>query len=273
MASVTGVLDDDALVQFVRDGYVLLPHAFDAEVAARGRAAVWREIGLSPDRPEQWTERFVHLKRTLRGGPFDAVMTPRVASAFDQLLGAGAGAWRFGEAYGWWPVLFPGHLADRGPTDLGWHVDGGSTERHLDSPEQGLVTLFLFSDIEPGGGGTALRVGSHRAVARLLAAHEPRGLSVEDLRAQLPRAGSEPIVEVVGQAGDLALVHPFLIHAVNANRSDRVRFACNPVVSLRAPMQLRAPGSPVETAIHDALDPSRPPLPVKRSKWSARWGR
>ena len=45
----------------------------------------------------------------------------------------------------------------------GWH-------RHfLFSKEVGVVANMFFSEVVPGGGGTALAVGSHRLAAQILA--------------------------------------------------------------------------------------------------------
>jgi ectoine hydroxylase-related dioxygenase (phytanoyl-CoA dioxygenase family) len=153
--------------------------------------------------------------------------------------------------FGWWPVLFPGSKGPRG-----WHVDGEDFRHYLTSPEQGLIPIFLFSDVAPGDGGTAVVVGSHQTVARLLADAEPSGLRPADLRRKLPPVDGARVVEVTGEAGDVAMLHPFLVHGWSANLGRDVRFACNPRYSLKEPMQLdRADGafSPVEEAIRRAL--------------------
>lgn len=101
-----------------------------------------------------------------------------------------------------------------------------------------------------------MAVGSHRAVARLLADAEPSGLRPRELRRKLPPVNDAQTVEVKGEAGDVAMLHPFLIHGWSANRGANVRFACNPRYSLNAPMELdRADRafSPVEEAIRRAL--------------------
>src|SRR5256885_970825 len=114
--------DEATIDAFARDGFVVLRGAFDHVVASAGCAYLWRELGLSRDRPDQWRDPFVHIRRVFHDGPFPLVMNPRIAGAFDQLLGAGR--WHFNETYGWWPLLFPGYLARKRPADLGWHVDG-----------------------------------------------------------------------------------------------------------------------------------------------------
>ena len=53
---------------------------------------------------------------------------------------------------------------------VGWHKDGDFFRHFLDSPEQGLLTFVLWSDIEPRGGGTFVAADSVPVVARTLAA-------------------------------------------------------------------------------------------------------
>jgi hypothetical protein len=40
------------------------------------------------------------------------------------------------------------------PSSPDWHKDGDFFRHFLDSPEQGLLTIVLWSDIEERGGGT-----------------------------------------------------------------------------------------------------------------------
>ncbi len=141
----------------------------------------------------------VHVQRSFSGEPFDGIIGDRLRVAIDQLAGVGRAIVH--ECFGWWPVLFPGF-----PGPGGWHVDGSNFHHHLTSREQGLVTLFLFSDIGPGDGGTPVARGSHHAVARLLAAAEPPGLSLAELQAKLPPVDPAGILEVTGEAGDVAML-------------------------------------------------------------------
>jgi len=41
------------------------------------------------------------------------------------------------------------------------------------------------------------------------------------------------IAHLAGKAGDVALMHPFLVHGFGANQGQSIRFACNPLVQLR----------------------------------------
>jgi len=235
--------------QFIEEGYVVLREGFSRQVADAGRAFIWNEMGLSPGDSSAWTETIVHLQTGFDCHPFTQVLNPRLEDAIEHLMGPGRGV--IHGYMGWWPVLFPGF---EGPG--GWHLDGSTFHHHLTSREQGLVSLFLFSDVGPGDGGTAVARRSHRAVARMLEAAEPGGLAFEELHVRLPRPEPRDIVEITGSAGDVALLHPFLIHGFNENRGESVGFACNPQFPQRAPMELdRSDGdhSPVEEAIRRAL--------------------
>ena len=59
-----------------------------------------------------------------------------------------------------------------GPKDLdGWHVDGDFFTHFLDSPEQGLLVIPLWSDIVENGGGTMVCSDGIGRVARWLVSH------------------------------------------------------------------------------------------------------
>ena len=140
-------------------------------------------------------------------------------------------------------MRFPVAEADRWAAPLdGWHIDGG---RPALAARASVVVLPLLTAIRPGGGGTALLRGSHRAVARMLRGNAricPQEIALAELRAR----GSSAVVEATGrvrgphhrirphhthrtmgwwndsriytyvQAGDLLLMHPHLVHAPSA---------------------------------------------------------
>jgi hypothetical protein len=49
-----------------------------------------------------------------------------------------------------------------------WHNDGDFFVHFLDSPEQALLVIPLWSDIEPKGGGTAVCVDGIKYIAKHL---------------------------------------------------------------------------------------------------------
>ena len=118
------------------------------------------------------------------------------------------------------------------------------------------MLIFLFSDIEPGDGGTAISVGSHKTTARVLKEAEPDGLDVHELAKRVGSLPRENMLEATGEAGDVFVMHPFMLHARSMNTGKRVRFICNPCISLKEPMKLQRDDqeySAVERAIVEAL--------------------
>ena len=129
----------------------------------------------------------------------------------------------------------------------------------------GVLPLLLFSDVAARNGGTALATGSHLAVAKILFEHAGgvRGGRLSELaRARLPWRGYARVAEACGEAGDVVLCHPMLLHArsTNLQRPDAagVRFVCNPCIRMKEDFRLDdgASGgatpyqfSPVERAI------------------------
>ncbi|KAE8908434.1 hypothetical protein PF005_g13291 [Phytophthora fragariae] len=254
-------LDQESINSFVRNGFVLLPRAFPQSTADKCRQLIWSRLGqdgITPD-PTTWVERhgIPELYTKEDDSTWGQVVTPRLKQAMDQLCGDGR--WEdFG--LGWWMVTFPGQTEPPWGAAGKWHVDGASYQHHVDSLESGLLLIFLFSDIGPGEGGTALSVGSHKWVARLLEKNEPRGMKGGAVSYQARQFRRREVVEVNGKAGDVVLVHPFLLHARSKNLGQKgvesVRIMCNPNVRLHHKMRLdRADGaySPVEQAIVDAL--------------------
>ena len=149
------------------------------------------------------------------------------------------------------------------PEAGGWHKDGDFFRHFLDSPEQGLLTIVIWSDIAPRGGGTFVACDSVAPVARLLAAH-PEGVSP----AGAPEASFGSLIhqchefaELTGCIGDVALIHPYLLHASSQNLSGKARFITNPPVMLREPMVFSRPESadfsPVERAVLRGLGVER----------------
>jgi hypothetical protein len=140
----------------------------------------------------------------------------------------------------------------------GWHIDGDYFKRFLDSPEQGLLCLILWSDVSAKEGGTFLACDSIGKVARLLLAN-PQGLDPRPFTSLYKEC--EDFVEITGGAGDVILCHPFMIHAPSPKTRNHVRLLTNPPIPLLEPMQFNRPDaadfSPVERCILRSLGVER----------------
>lgn len=244
-------LTPSEIEQFIHLGYVMVRGAFPAKLADGILPWVWNETGFDPQNRAGWTKPFVHVRKFFQGGAFESVYTPRLRGAVDDVLGAGR--WEVPNRSGWWPVRFPGFDAPPWrPPESGWHIDGVH-QHHLDSREQGVLGIMVFSEIGSGDGGTAIVPGSHLTAARILAEAEPHGLTPDEFSrrvAATPRGGA---IEITGEPGDFALMHPLMLHASSPNTGNRVRIITNKCFPLNEKMNLRradpADSSPVEQAI------------------------
>jgi hypothetical protein len=260
---VSGPLTSAQIEQFVVAGYCVLRAAFTPAQAAAARAEVWRRMeekaAIREDDPATWPEAY-DIEEHLTHPAVLECFTDRLAAAVEQLTGPGR--WRGERRWGFWPVNFS-YLADRpyDVPDFGWHVDGNWFRHTLDCPNQGLLVIGLFSDVEPGWGGTVLSLGSHRQTARVLAAH-PAGLHHRTLFSKVLAEPLGNFWEATGCAGDVVLAHPFMFHARGIKQGGPPRMISNTEAGLRHPLRVsprdRDVAAPVELAIHRAL--AEPPL-------------
>jgi hypothetical protein len=152
-------------------------------------------------------------------------------------------------------------------------VDGDFFVHYLDSPEQALLVVPLWSDIVPNGGGTIICPAGIPIIAKHLYDHpegvSPRMVSRHDnptfasegsdlsfyinIAKQMP---DEAFVEVTGEVGDVYLLHPLMLHSASNNTLRKVRVITNPPVSVKEPFNFnRADGrySVVEQKTLNAL--------------------
>lgn len=140
---------------------------------------------------------------------------------------------------------------DRVRRDAFWHIDTPSPDTTLVDRFDALTLLVLWSDVEEHGGGTLFAPDSLDRLVQELAAHgrvdtAARGFGprlvarCRDLRAQ------------VGRAGDVLVLHPFVLHARPANHRAAVRILENPTFTVRRPLDYRRTNphpSPVEACV------------------------
>ena len=245
-------LGDDQVEQFIQDGFVRIGRAFPRDVAKECCGLLWRETGCDPADPASWTRPVIRISHH-DGKPFrKAVNTPILHAAFDRLVGKGR--WRPRRNIGGFPIRFP-HPDD--PGDTGWHIDGLEDSFSLASEGRALVMLFLFSDVGRFDAPTRIRIGSHRPMARRLAAGGDAGLPTEETSRAAKRLNIFAEALATGEAGTVYLCHPFLVHAAQRHRGTSPRFLAQPPLHSKQPFELeREDGdySPVEMAIRQALE-------------------
>ena len=243
---------------FVEHGFVTLPDCFSRTEAEAYVAEAYATLGYDAGDPATW-ERDLFIGEA---GPDSRIrdFSPKLWAAVCQLLGGEQRLDWPDATLGWWVINFS-RGADTpwqapGPDVGGWHTDGNGHRHFLDSPEQGLLVLPLFSDVGPQGGGTFLATDSLPVIARFLRDH-PEGILPREFPYPSLVSQCREFLETTGRIGDAALVHPHLLHNFSQNHSGCPRFMKNINVTLREPMNLnRFDGcySPVEQAILHSLD-------------------
>jgi hypothetical protein len=257
-------LSDEQVEQFLRRGFVTIGGCFSREVADSWVDQAWRRIGYRADDPSTWLEKRVHLPD---GSAVDALeFAPRAWHAAVELVG---GADRLHLPWRWTDGLIAnlGVGGDRPwqpPSAAvgGWHKDGDFFRHFLDSPEQGLLTFVLWTDMLSTGGGTFVAADSVPVVARFLRDH-PEGVLPDDFPYAELISQCSDFVEMTGRAGDVVLLHPFLLHATSQNVLRVARFISNPPLALKAPLNFDRPDpsdhSLVELAVLRGLGTERLP--------------
>ncbi|MCV7172012.1 mitomycin antibiotics/polyketide fumonisin biosynthesis protein [Mycobacterium manitobense] len=220
--------------EFIRDGFARLAGAARRETADAARDLLWRQIGLSPDEPENWNAPVKWAADLTGHGPFGEISrSPRLADALD--LVCGRGGWLPRGALGNIPVRFP---AQPPAEDRGWHIDANTPAPDgswaISGRPHTLLLLTLLSDVGPDDAPTRIRIGSHRRVAAALG---DRRSSFEDSAPLVDEASERcPVGYATGEPGDMYLVHPFTVHAADEHRGITPRFMAQAPVMLTRPL-------------------------------------
>ncbi|EED81036.1 predicted protein [Postia placenta Mad-698-R] len=243
---------------FMENGYVVIKQGFTKEKAAEWTKNMWTRLGLDPNDKSTWDRERIHMPWHKRESV--ATFAPKAWDAIQDLLG---GEERIDEQSSSWGDSFIVNLGtpelegpDKhvAPKELdNWHVDGDFFVHFLDSPEQALLVIPLYSDIKPRGGGTYISPDGVDLIAPYLAAHPegvlPTGLSFTPSTSTCAEPKDDPhywshlkeikrctrFVEVTGEIGDVVLMHPLMLHSASKNHLREARVITNPPVSLREP--------------------------------------
>ncbi|EIN12925.1 hypothetical protein PUNSTDRAFT_131157 [Punctularia strigosozonata HHB-11173 SS5] len=263
-------LTPEDIDHFLEYGYIRIDGAFTREASAQWTSELWPRLGMDPKDKSTWpTDRDrIHMPDTKRIKVAD--FAPKAWAAICDLLG---GEDRIDEKSATWSNGFIVNLGLHElvgrepllPKELdNWHVDGDFFIHFLDSPEQALLVIPVFSDIEPRGGGTYICPDGIDIIAKYLHSH-PEGVMPVD-RQFVPSTGTnspmDPVdtsvpgywshlrevqrcshfVEMTGKIGDVVLMHPLMMHSASKNHLRTPRVITNPPVSLKEPFRFDGSG-------------------------------
>ncbi|KAK7058317.1 hypothetical protein VNI00_001948 [Paramarasmius palmivorus] len=242
---------------FLNHGYVVVKNAFDRERAAEFTDTMWIRLGLDPQDKSTWTKERIHMPYYRRVPVAD--FAPKAWYAIQDLLG---GEERIADSDSTWGDNF---IVNFGRSDLegsepispkdldNWHVDGDFFVHYLDSPEQALLVIPIFSDIKPSGGGTFIAPDGIGLVAQYLAKHSegvlPTGFAFTPSNTTASPYSEDPeyfshleevkkcqqFLEMTGEVGDVVLLHPLMLHSASENYLRVPRVITNPPVKLKEP--------------------------------------
>jgi hypothetical protein len=251
------VLTSAQRAEFEGRGFVRLRAAFSRAEAAAMEARVWRFLerryGAQRDAPGSWPAIQATGLRNLRGQHvFEPIGGEETTGALDDLLGVGA--WKRPSHWGSFLVNFPSSGRTWRVPSAVWHTDFSYVAPS--GPLFGALLFSFLSDVPPGAGGTAVVAGSHRVIRRFVGARPKRKLEKmkqvrlallrsdpwleclaspeEDLErhTRLTTPGCEvdgvpvQVEELSGEAGDVIVGHPWLLHAGAPNCGERPRLMC-----------------------------------------------
>jgi len=258
MAQEMKVLETEQIDHFLKNGYVRIPKCFDRRIADECSSFAFERLGYDPNDPSTWEEPRVHLPHMN-----EVDVREFAPKAWDGICDLMGGEERVKQPVTWrdgficnFNLYVDQPWQPPSADSQGWHKDGDWFKHFLDSPEQGLLTIVIWSDILPQSGGTFVAPDSVGHVARQLVNYPQRQLNKDAQFGKLI-SNCEQFEEVTGEVGDVILIHPFMLHAASGNPSGRARFITNPAVSLNEPMCFTRPDgyySFVEQAILNALN-------------------
>ncbi|TVR46799.1 MAG: hypothetical protein EA425_16775, partial [Puniceicoccaceae bacterium] len=247
---------------FNTHGWVVVKGCLSKEVTDWSLRHCFDRLGYDPADSSTWKEARIHMPNTIKRDCRE--FAPKLWNAVCQVLG---GEERIHEPY----TIGDGYIvnlregADQpwrepGPECPGWHKDGDFFRHFLDSPEQGLLTIVAWTEMRHRGGATLIAPDSIGVVARYFAEH-PEGLLPREIETKKLIARCSEFMEAVADAGDVYLLHPYMLHAVSQNHLGVIRIITNPPAHLKEPMKFDredpADFSPVERAVLRGLGVDR----------------
>ena len=247
------ILSDEQAQSFLDKGYLIVKDCLDLTIAQQWIDQAYLRLGYDPHSPSSWEKDIVWMDHQNKL-PISDVAPKAWAAILDvvggqerletQVMGKPKTHFSSINSFVWSDAFIVNFHRGAGepwqPPSAkvtGWHKDGSYFRHFLDSREQALLTVVLWSDMRHQGGGTFVAPDSVRVVARYLLEH-PEGVAPGDFNYQALIQQCSQFEELTGKAGDFVILHPFMLHASSQNVLGVPRFMTNPPVVLKEPLNL-----------------------------------
>ena len=241
--------------EFDHTGIMRLPGAIAPKETQEMLNLVWDAVeqrtDVRRDDPRTWKGQRVMGKQDLPASTtFAQIGSPAICDTLDRLFGRSK--WQRPERWASMLVTFPDSAAKWSVPHTTWHLDFPASRDF-----EGLFAARLFvclARLTRGGGGTVFVAGSHRLVQKLISDSDADQIRSAEARKALIRAHpwvkslcspdgktdrvgqfmnrsarltggvDARVVEMTGEAGDVLLTHPLLLHAAatNCTQSPRI---------------------------------------------------
>lgn len=250
------VLNEQQVQSFLDKGYLVVPDCLDTSIANRWIDEAYQRLGYDPNDPSTWEVDIIWMDhrnqmpvRTLAPKAWDAILDvvggeERLET---QVMQIESKHFSTINSFEWSDAFIANfHRGSDQPWQPpsanvgGWHKDGSYFRHFLDSREQALLTIVLWSDMLHQGGGTFISPDSVRVMARFLYDH-PEGVQPREIDSKALISQCKEFEEITGKAGDFVILHPFILHASSQNTIRKPRFMTNPPIVLKEPMNLNRP--------------------------------
>ncbi|MFP6722939.1 MAG: phytanoyl-CoA dioxygenase family protein [Candidatus Poribacteria bacterium] len=222
---------------FLRDNFVVIEDAFCRKLATEWVTNFNRVNGIELDRPSTWPENGAKLYPSNQQMHISE-FSPLAYEVVCEFLGGEdqieTRSLNVGDGFNInFSVSADQEWQPPGPESTGYHKDGWFFKHFLDSPEQALLVLVIWSDIKPKSGGTFFIPDSADHIIKFLYRH-PEGVNHNYGWNYFAKDCSD-FRELTASAGDIVILHPFMLHARSNNPSGRIRYMNNKCVSLWEP--------------------------------------
>ncbi|KAG8355726.1 hypothetical protein FVEN_g6441 [Fusarium venenatum] len=249
-------LTEEQKQHFIENGWLKIESAFTADQAAPLMTDIQDRLSVDLNDKTTWKQWRTNLKPTqwVRASEF----APKAWEAICELSGGEDRMdpegcfWSNGFIVNLGDAVYEGKETPLEDLDV-FHVDGQFFVHYLDSTDQAILCVPLWTDVLPGGGPTALCPGSVATIAKWLYDH-PEGCNPDMVPRSDPRfddtygshfGWANEVARAngrfdlaTGKVGDVFLLHPFLIHSTTRNEKHLFRAITNSKTSLKEPYHL-----------------------------------